>query len=271
MADNPPVTIWPVLHCDDTEAAWDFLVEVLGFREALIARDESQGIVHAKLRWPAGGTIVFGSTKHLDSVHGQIPRGASAVYVPTGDVDSVHQRALVAGTDIVQPPAHTQFGSGNDAYAFTLRDLQGYLWTFGTPPERHESIGLRPNPAPLRRSGRGRGGDLHTARPRAASPREPGRTGARVHRQARDGVLTFGRHTPVHSNQPTTEHPTNPESARGRTSESEGTATPQDPSLWVRPRRAWSRCCPRRSCSVTHAGGASPPAQPGGIPSSEAR
>jgi hypothetical protein len=66
-------------------------------------------------------------TNHLDSVHGQIPRGTSAMYVPTDDVDSAHQRALAASPDIVRLPAHAQFGSGNDAYAFTMRDLQGYL------------------------------------------------------------------------------------------------------------------------------------------------
>jgi uncharacterized glyoxalase superfamily protein PhnB len=134
MADNPPVTVWPILHYDDTEAALNFLINALGFREALIARDNDRQIVHAELRWPAGGTILFGSTKHLDSVHGQIPRGASAMYVPTDEIDAIHQRAQAAGATIVQPPTSTEFGSGNGAYAFTLRDLQGYLWTFGTYP-----------------------------------------------------------------------------------------------------------------------------------------
>lgn len=31
MADYPLVTIWPILHYDDTEAALDSHVEVLGF------------------------------------------------------------------------------------------------------------------------------------------------------------------------------------------------------------------------------------------------
>jgi hypothetical protein len=83
------------------------------------------------------------------------------MYVPTDDVDSAHQRALAASPDIVRLPAHAQFGSGNDAYAFTMRDLQGYLWTFGTYPGAHGPIGLRPNPASL--------GDLGKALRRAGA------------------------------------------------------------------------------------------------------
>ena len=134
MAAIPPITIWPILHYDDTDAALRFLVAGLGFREALVARDDDGEIVHAELRWPAGGTILFGSTKHLDSVHGQLPHGASAMYIPTDEVDTIFHRARAYGAHIVGPPAHTRLGSGDDAYAVTVRDLQGYLWTFGTYP-----------------------------------------------------------------------------------------------------------------------------------------
>jgi uncharacterized glyoxalase superfamily protein PhnB len=132
MADSPPVTVWPILHYDDTEAALRLLVDVLGFRAALVVRDDRYGIAHAELRWPEGGTVLFGSTRHLDGVHGAIPRGASAMYVPTDRVEAVHERALAAGVDIVQPLARTEFGSGVESVALTLRDAQGYLWTFGS-------------------------------------------------------------------------------------------------------------------------------------------
>jgi hypothetical protein len=39
-----------------------FLVEVLGFRKALAVPDSAGDIVHAELRWPTGGAVVFGST-----------------------------------------------------------------------------------------------------------------------------------------------------------------------------------------------------------------
>jgi uncharacterized glyoxalase superfamily protein PhnB len=132
MADTPLITVWPILHYDDTEAALRFLVAGLGFQEALVARDDGGRIVHAELRWPAGGTILFGSTTHLGGVHEQLPRGGSAMYIPTNEVDTIFRRAVAQGAHLVQAPAHTRFGSGHDAYAATVRDLQGYLWTFGT-------------------------------------------------------------------------------------------------------------------------------------------
>ncbi|HZZ48268.1 MAG TPA: VOC family protein [Pseudonocardia sp.] len=132
MTDDPRITVWPVLHYDDTENALNFLVTVLGFREAVVARDDRGQIVHAELRWPEGGTILFGSAEHTDSVHGRMRPGQGAMYVPTRDVDAVHDRARGAGADITGPPGTTRFGSGVEAYAFTLRDPEAFLWTFGT-------------------------------------------------------------------------------------------------------------------------------------------
>jgi uncharacterized glyoxalase superfamily protein PhnB len=132
MADRSELTVWPILHYDDTESALRFLVDVLGFREALVARDDDGGIIHAELRWPAGGAVLFGSTKHTESIHGQMRPGTSAMYVPTRDVDAIYQRAVAANAEVLQPPDNTRFGSGASAYAFTVRDGEGYLWTFGT-------------------------------------------------------------------------------------------------------------------------------------------
>lgn len=132
MADHSQITVWPILHYEDTEAARVFLVDVIGFREAVVARDDHGEIVHAELRWPAGGTVLFGSAKHTESIHGHLRPGTSAMYIPTQDVDEIHQRAKRAGAQILKSPNHTQFGSGARAYAFTLKDPEGYLWTFGT-------------------------------------------------------------------------------------------------------------------------------------------
>ncbi|HEY3896776.1 MAG TPA: hypothetical protein VGL88_15595 [Pseudonocardiaceae bacterium] len=74
-------------------------------REALVSRGDDGEIIHAELRWPAGGTILFGSAQHHDSVHGRMRPGAGAMYVPTGEVGAIYRRARA-----------------------------GYLWTFGTYP-----------------------------------------------------------------------------------------------------------------------------------------
>jgi uncharacterized glyoxalase superfamily protein PhnB len=128
----PEPTVWPVLHYDDTAAALRFLVDALGFRAALVVPDDDGDVIHAEMRWPAGGAVVFGSTKHIDSVHGQMRAGTSASYVVTDDVDAVFERAVGANAEIVEPPHETTFGSGVPTRAFTARDPEGNLWTFGT-------------------------------------------------------------------------------------------------------------------------------------------
>jgi uncharacterized glyoxalase superfamily protein PhnB len=132
MSPVPEPTVWPVLHYDDTTAALRFLVDAFGFRAALVVPDGDGEVIHAEMRWPAGGAVVFGSTKHVDSVHGQMRAGTSASYVVTDDVDAVFERALGANAEIVEQPHETVFGSGVPTRAFTARDPEGNLWTFGT-------------------------------------------------------------------------------------------------------------------------------------------
>ena len=123
-------SLWPVLHYDDPEAARRFLVDVVGFREAVVARDEEDEIVHAELRWPGGGAVLFGGTKHVDGVHGGLKAGA--LYVVTDDVDAVHAGVAAAGGDVVRAPHATEFAAGGPTYAFSTRDTEGNLWTFAT-------------------------------------------------------------------------------------------------------------------------------------------
>lgn len=124
--------VWPVLHYDDTNAALRFLVDVLGFQALVTVPDADGDIVHAELRWPEGGTVVFGSTKHKDSVHGRMPPGVNAVYIATKQVDAVHERACQAKAVVAEPPQHAQFGSGGSSYLVTIEDPERNLWTFGT-------------------------------------------------------------------------------------------------------------------------------------------
>ncbi|SFT61025.1 Uncharacterized conserved protein PhnB, glyoxalase superfamily [Actinopolyspora lacussalsi subsp. righensis] len=132
MTDSSASSVWPILHYDDTRAALRFLVDVLGFHEVLAVPDDEGDIVHAELRRPGGGALVFGSTKHTDGVHGRMRAGSSAVYIVTEEVDAVHSRVKAAGGDVVEAPHHTEFGSGAGSYALTVRDPEGNLWTFGT-------------------------------------------------------------------------------------------------------------------------------------------
>ncbi|MCK1795619.1 VOC family protein [Streptomyces sp. XM4193] len=135
MTPESPSTVWPVLHYDDTRAALRFLVDVLGFEEVVAAPDEHGGLAHVELRRPGGGTLVFGSTRHKESVHGGMRAGTGAVYVVAADpdeVERVHRGVVEAGGQVLEPPHRTVFGSGAAAYVCTAGDPEGNLWTFGT-------------------------------------------------------------------------------------------------------------------------------------------
>ncbi|WP_318294739.1 VOC family protein [Streptomyces bacillaris] len=119
-------SVWPVLHYDDTKAALRFLVDVLGFEQVVAASGEHGGIGHAELSRPGGGALVFGSTRHTDSVHGRMRAGTSAVY----EVDAVHRRVVDAGGEVLEAPHETRLESGAAAHVCTVQDPECNLWTF---------------------------------------------------------------------------------------------------------------------------------------------
>ncbi|MBV8931129.1 MAG: VOC family protein [Kutzneria sp.] len=126
MNEKPTPTVWPTLRYDDASAALTFLTGVFGFREALVVRDDDGDIVHAELRWPEGGAVMFGTCKATDGPHAQMKAGVGAVYVVTEDVDGLHERVHGAA-EIAGPLRDTDYGSRD----FTVRDPEGNLWTFG--------------------------------------------------------------------------------------------------------------------------------------------
>jgi uncharacterized glyoxalase superfamily protein PhnB len=127
-------TVWPALRYDDAPGALRFLVDVFGFREALVVPDDAGDITHAELRWPAGGAVMFGSTKHCaaeDDAHASMSAGTTSVYVVASEVaavDAVHQRCVAAGARITRELEDTAYGS----HTFSVRDPEGNAWTFGT-------------------------------------------------------------------------------------------------------------------------------------------
>jgi uncharacterized glyoxalase superfamily protein PhnB len=121
-------TVWPALRYDDAPGALRFLIDVLGFREALVVPDDAGDITHAELRWPEGGAVMLGSTKHREGAHARMRPGATSVYVVSDQVDAIHQRCRAAGVEIVSPLEDTDYGS----HTFTVCDPEGNLWTIGT-------------------------------------------------------------------------------------------------------------------------------------------
>jgi uncharacterized glyoxalase superfamily protein PhnB len=124
-------SIWPILHYADTQEAFRFVVDAMGFEPMEVARDDVGDVIHTELGWACNGVVVIGGIKHEESVHAAMQPGTSAPYVTCADVDGIHERARTHGATIVAAPHHTTFGSGTRAFGFTIADHEGNLWTFG--------------------------------------------------------------------------------------------------------------------------------------------
>ena len=122
--------VWPVLTYRDARGAIDFLSKAFGFEErAAYARDDDPPIiVHAEMRWPLGGGIMFGSAGKDDSPFGQRVPGNDSVYVVCDDPDGLFERAVAQGAEVVRGLKDEDYGSRG----FSVRDPEGNLWSFGT-------------------------------------------------------------------------------------------------------------------------------------------
>lgn len=121
-------TVWPTLRYDDARTAIRFLVDVLGFEEALVVDgDPSDVVAHAELRWPEGGAVMLGSNSAPD-LDEPIPAGTGSVYVVTNVPDAVYARVRNTDARIILDIHEASYGSRT----FTIRDNEGVYWTFGT-------------------------------------------------------------------------------------------------------------------------------------------
>ncbi|GAA4531174.1 VOC family protein [Amycolatopsis samaneae] len=121
-------TVRPAFRYRDAPAAIRFLVDVLGFREALVVSDDDGLVQHAELRWPEGGGVMLGSVKPDDGVHDNMKPGGGVAYVVSDHVDEIHERVRAAGAEITLDLHDTDYGS----HTFSLRDPEGNAWTIGT-------------------------------------------------------------------------------------------------------------------------------------------
>lgn len=126
MSENTPApTVWPCLSYSDAPVAIRFLVEAFGFEERLVVPGEREGtIVHAELRWPEGGGLMLGSAE--GEFH--VKPGHASVYVVTDQPDELFARASAAGAQVVRGLRDEEYGSRG----FTVRDVEGNLFSFGT-------------------------------------------------------------------------------------------------------------------------------------------
>lgn len=130
MSDSPAPTVWPCLNYLDAPAAIRFLVDIVGFTESAVYRDDANPdvVVHAELLWPEGGGVMLGSAGRADSPFSAMPTGAASLYLVTDAPVPILERATAAGARVVKPLEEEDYGS----LGFSIADAEGNIWSFGT-------------------------------------------------------------------------------------------------------------------------------------------
>jgi PhnB protein len=124
--------VWSALHYRDAPGAIRFAIDVLGFQELIVVRDEADPAVvhHSELRWPEGGIVQIATADREGNIYSR-QAGLGTLYVITRDPESVLARCEAAGAAIVDPLREVDYGVPGDRM-FTVRDDEGTLWCFGT-------------------------------------------------------------------------------------------------------------------------------------------
>jgi uncharacterized glyoxalase superfamily protein PhnB len=119
------------LTYEDARAAVDWLEQAFGFERSSVHEGPNGRLAHAELRF-GDGMVMLGSAgpngfglktpKELGAVN-------QGVYVIVDEgIDAHHERAVMAGAEIVREPNDTDY----DSREYMARDLEGNLWSFGT-------------------------------------------------------------------------------------------------------------------------------------------
>ena len=125
-AEGKP-SIFPALRYRNGSAAVEWLGRVLGFEKHLVVPGPEGNVAHAEMKL-GPGVIMLGSGKHGPGADNPWDTVKQGVYVYVEDVDAHYARARAAGAEIVRPLQDTDYGSRE----YSVRDLEGHLWSFGT-------------------------------------------------------------------------------------------------------------------------------------------
>lgn len=123
--DATPI-ISPVIRYQDGPAAIDFLVAAFGFETHSDHRTSEGLVAHADLRF--GPSAIGVSSVAASPPDSPWTTARQGIYVHVANPDVFHDRARATGADIVIPLTDTDYGSRD----FSMRDLEGHLWGFGT-------------------------------------------------------------------------------------------------------------------------------------------
>lgn len=122
--------IIPVLVCSDIAAEHDFLVQVLGFVSAGLARTPDGTVVHAEVR--AGERRIWlHVTSETSKLETPATLGAAAggITVYVKDVDAHFEAARDTGATILSVPVEQPYGQRE----YSVRDPEGHNWWIASP------------------------------------------------------------------------------------------------------------------------------------------
>lgn len=123
----------PTLRYRDASAAIEWLCEAFGFEKYLVVPGTHGTIAHAQLVC-GNGMIMLASARNDEFGHLQQPPAGEetivhqSAYIVVDDADTHYARAVRAGARIVMPLQDQDYG----ARGYSCRDLEGFLWNFGT-------------------------------------------------------------------------------------------------------------------------------------------
>ncbi len=117
----------------DAPAAIEWLCKAFGFEKHAVYAEPDGTIAHAQLTF-GNGMIMLGSAR--DDEYGRTVKTPAdvggvvtgGVYVVVEDVDAHHARAAAVGARITEAPVDRDYGGRG----YGCRDLEGYVWSFGS-------------------------------------------------------------------------------------------------------------------------------------------
>ena len=116
-------TINPVVHYRDLAAGAKFLVDAFGFVQQRAHADDDGKVQYVEL-------VLDGAPLGLGPLtEGTIfDTGPAVVYISLDEVDTMHERAVAAGAEVLMAPTDQEYGSRD----FVAKDHEGNVWCFGT-------------------------------------------------------------------------------------------------------------------------------------------
>jgi uncharacterized glyoxalase superfamily protein PhnB len=134
LAKATRATTIPCLSYQDAHAAIEWLCRHFGFTKHSAYENDAGQVVHAELTF-GNGMIMLGS-KDKDSEFGRLMatpnevggRQTQTAYIVTSNPDEICRSAKAAGAAIIFDIEDKPYGGRG----FSCRDLEGYVWSFGS-------------------------------------------------------------------------------------------------------------------------------------------